>query len=206
MIALGQFGHDLAQPFRPDGCRDVHRMNDVGEQHRHLLVLRRSADICERRAALATELGGCAQLSTARPTRQSRRCQCTATLTAIILTVLGLLVIVGVWLLLRGEDDATNDPARVEKQRFHTRRPRQVGPYFIWPNLDPFKKQPTLLCRPSSRGHRSDCGLGPAEKACDLVAAARDDGNGRSIFGSDPLRLQPLSCDSSRASGHPTAW
>src|SRR6476620_3338686 len=41
---------------------------------------------------------------------------------------------------------------------------RMAAPYFIWPNLDPFKKQPTLLCRPSSRGHRSDCGFGPAEK------------------------------------------
>ena len=27
---------------------------------------------------------------------------------------------------------------------------RMAAPYFIWPNLDPFKKQPTLLCRPSS--------------------------------------------------------
>ena len=36
-----QLGHDLAQPLRPDGRRDVHRMHDIGEQHRHLLVLRR---------------------------------------------------------------------------------------------------------------------------------------------------------------------
>src|SRR6185436_10900998 len=27
--AVQQFGHDLAQPLRPDGCRDVHRMNNI---------------------------------------------------------------------------------------------------------------------------------------------------------------------------------
>ena len=34
-----QPGHDLPQPLGPDRLRDVHRMHDVGEQHRHLLVL-----------------------------------------------------------------------------------------------------------------------------------------------------------------------
>jgi len=37
-----QFGHDLAQPLRTDRRRDVHRMNNIGEQNPHLLVLRRS--------------------------------------------------------------------------------------------------------------------------------------------------------------------
>jgi hypothetical protein len=83
---------------------------------------------------------------------------------------------------------------------------RMAAPYFIWPNLDPFKKQPTLLCRPSSRGHRSDCGLGPAEKACDLVAAARDDGTEGASSGRIRCGCSLLSCDSWRASGHPTAW
>ena len=54
---VDQFGHDLAQPLRTDRRRDVHRMHHVGEQHRHLLVLRRSGGLCERRTALATELG-----------------------------------------------------------------------------------------------------------------------------------------------------
>ena len=38
--AVDQVGHDLAQPLRTDRRRDVHRMHHVGEQHRHLLVLR----------------------------------------------------------------------------------------------------------------------------------------------------------------------
>ena len=38
--AAHQLSHDLAQPLGTDRRRDVHRMNDVGEQHRHLLVLR----------------------------------------------------------------------------------------------------------------------------------------------------------------------
>ena len=74
-----EFGHDLAQPLRPHRRRDVHRMNNIGEQHRHLLVLRRSADLCDRCTALVTELGVQRQLRATRPTRQSRRCQRTAT-------------------------------------------------------------------------------------------------------------------------------
>ena len=50
-------------------------MNNVGEQHRDLLVLRRSADLCDRCTALVTELGVGRQFGTARPTRQSRRRQ-----------------------------------------------------------------------------------------------------------------------------------
>ena len=70
-----QFGHDLAQPLRTDRRCDVHRMNHIGEQHRHLLVLRRSADLCDRCTALVTELGVRWQFGAARPTLQSRRCQ-----------------------------------------------------------------------------------------------------------------------------------
>jgi hypothetical protein len=54
---LDQLGHDLAQPLWPDGCGDVHRMHHIGEQHRHLLVLGRSADLYDRCTALVTELG-----------------------------------------------------------------------------------------------------------------------------------------------------
>ena len=54
---VDQIGHDLAQSLRAHRCRDVHRMHHIGEQHRHLLVLRRSAGLCDRCTALVTELG-----------------------------------------------------------------------------------------------------------------------------------------------------
>ena len=37
--AADQIGHDLVQALGADRCRDVHRVHDVGEQHRDLLVL-----------------------------------------------------------------------------------------------------------------------------------------------------------------------
>ena len=76
---LDQLGHDLAQPLGTHRCRDVHRMYNIGEQHRHLLVLRRSSGVCDWRAALATELGCAAYLSAARPAGHSGRRQRTAT-------------------------------------------------------------------------------------------------------------------------------
>ena len=80
--AVDQLGHDLAQPLCTDGRRDVHRMNNIGEQHRHLLVLRRSSGLCERCTALVTELGVRWQFDAARPTEQPRRGQSTATIPA----------------------------------------------------------------------------------------------------------------------------
>ena len=74
---IDQFGHDLAQPLRTDRCRNVHRMNNIGEQHRYLLVLRRSSGVCERCTALVTELGVGRQFGAARPTEQPRRGQST---------------------------------------------------------------------------------------------------------------------------------
>ena len=79
---VDQIGHDLAQPLRTDRRRDVHRMHHVGEQHRHLLVLRRSSGVCERCTALVTELGVRGQFGAARPTEQPRRGQSTATIPA----------------------------------------------------------------------------------------------------------------------------
>ena len=76
---LTRFGHDLAQPLGTDRRCDVHRMHHVGEQHRDLLVLRRSGGLCDRCTALVTELGVRWQFGAARPTQQSRRCQRTAT-------------------------------------------------------------------------------------------------------------------------------
>jgi hypothetical protein len=68
-----------------------------------------------------------------------------------------------------------------------------AAPYFIWPNFDPFKKQPTLLgAVPAPEEIAAIAGSGQLEKDRDLVAAARDEGNGKGIFGSDPLRLQPF--------------
>jgi hypothetical protein len=57
---LDEFRHDLAQPFRTDGRSDVHRVDNVGEQHRHLFEL--SVDIrrVERGTAGVAELGTCA--------------------------------------------------------------------------------------------------------------------------------------------------
>ena len=66
---VDQFGHDLAQPLRTHRRRDVHRMHHVGEQHRHLLVLRRCGGVRDRRTALVAELGVRRQFGAARPTR-----------------------------------------------------------------------------------------------------------------------------------------
>ena len=65
---IDKFGHDLAEAFRTHGRGDVHRVHDIGEQHRHLLVFRRSGGLRERRTALAAELRGRAQPCAARPT------------------------------------------------------------------------------------------------------------------------------------------
>src|ERR1700754_384962 len=55
-------------------------MNNIGEQHRHLLVLRRSSGVCERCTALVAELGVGWRFGAARPTEQPRRGQSTATI------------------------------------------------------------------------------------------------------------------------------
>jgi len=39
-----------------------------------------------------------------------------------------------------------------------------AAPYFIWPNLDPFKKQPTAGRRSGADRHCRDRRFGPAEK------------------------------------------
>jgi endonuclease YncB( thermonuclease family) len=66
-----------------------------------------------------------------------------------------------------------------------------AAPYFIWPNLDPFKKQPTLLdAVPDPDDITAIAGSGRFKKARDLVAAARAGGDG--IFGQEPLRLLPF--------------
>jgi len=54
---VDEFGHNLAQPLRAHRRRNVHRVHRVGEQHRDLLVLRRSSGRCKSRTAFATELG-----------------------------------------------------------------------------------------------------------------------------------------------------
>src|SRR4029077_15957389 len=53
--AVDKLGHDLAQPLRTDGCCDVHRMNNIGEQHRHLLVFGVGIRLGNGRAASVTE-------------------------------------------------------------------------------------------------------------------------------------------------------
>ena len=41
--ALDELAHDLAQPFGAHRRGEIHRMHDIGEQHRHLFVLRRTS-------------------------------------------------------------------------------------------------------------------------------------------------------------------
>jgi endonuclease YncB( thermonuclease family) len=66
-----------------------------------------------------------------------------------------------------------------------------AAPYFIWPNLDPFKQQPTLLdAVPAPDEMTAVANSGRLKKARQLVAAARD--NDKGIFGQEPLRLQPF--------------
>src|SRR5258705_11001759 len=57
-------------------------MNNIGEQHRHLLVLSRLGGLREPRTALAAELGLRARLRAAGPTKQPRRGPSTATIPA----------------------------------------------------------------------------------------------------------------------------
>ena len=37
--AVGEVGHDLAQPLSTDGRGNVHRMNNIGEQHAHVNIV-----------------------------------------------------------------------------------------------------------------------------------------------------------------------
>ena len=79
---INQLGHDLAQPLCTDRRCDLHRVHHVGEQHRDLLVLRRSGGLCQRCTALVAELGVRWQFGAAGPTGQPRRGQSTATIPA----------------------------------------------------------------------------------------------------------------------------
>src|SRR6478736_5051701 len=63
----------------PNRRCDVHRVHHIGEQHRHLLVLRRSGGRGDGRAALTTKLGRRALLRAAGTTGERRCGQCTAT-------------------------------------------------------------------------------------------------------------------------------
>lgn len=53
--ALDERGHDLAQSLGAHGRSDIHRSHHIGEQHRHLLVLRGTRPGGERRTAVVTE-------------------------------------------------------------------------------------------------------------------------------------------------------
>jgi hypothetical protein len=71
--AVGELGHDLAQPLRTHRRGDVHRVDHVGEQHRHLLVLGMCIVRRNRSTALITELRVRRQFSAARPAHQGCR-------------------------------------------------------------------------------------------------------------------------------------
>jgi hypothetical protein len=66
---VGKLCHDLAQSFCPDGCGDIHRMNDIGEENRHLLVLGAGIDEIDWGAAAVTKPGVLQRLSATRPAR-----------------------------------------------------------------------------------------------------------------------------------------
>jgi hypothetical protein len=66
---IQQLGHDLAKALRPHSRRDLHRMHDVGEQHRHLLVLGRLGGARDRRSTLVAELSVLAKFHAASGTR-----------------------------------------------------------------------------------------------------------------------------------------
>jgi hypothetical protein len=63
-------------------------MNNIGEQHRHLLVLRRLGGLRESPPGLAAELGRRAGLRTAGTTEQPRRGQSTTTIPAGVVSPL----------------------------------------------------------------------------------------------------------------------
>ena len=71
--AAEHLAHDLAQPFRPDGRRDIHRVDHVGEQHGDLLVLGMTVDGGDGRSARVTEPGAVPQACAARTARYGHR-------------------------------------------------------------------------------------------------------------------------------------
>src|SRR6516165_7638254 len=52
---VGEVGHDLPQPLRPNGSCEVHRVHHIGEQHRDLLVLGTGIVRRYRRTTAVTE-------------------------------------------------------------------------------------------------------------------------------------------------------
>src|ERR1700752_5119614 len=66
---IDQVGHDLAESLGSESRRDVHRMDHIGEQHRHLLVLGVTVDSGDRRSARVTEAGAVTQFGVARSAR-----------------------------------------------------------------------------------------------------------------------------------------
>ncbi len=67
----------------------------------------------------------------------------------------------------------------------------EAAPYFIWPNLDPFKKQPSLVdAVPQPAKMTAIAGSGRLGDARGSFANAR--GAKIGIFGAEPLRLQPF--------------
>lgn len=77
----------------------------------------------------------------------------------------------------------------------------QVVPYFIWPNVSPFREQASLVDavpRPRAR-------LGPLDEARGWVRAAREAGAG--VWNSsDPLRLEPFELRYLGRGGPPDRW
>jgi hypothetical protein len=64
--AARDVGHDLAESFRPDSCGDVHRVHNIGEQHRHLLVLGVLAGLRDQGTARITKFSARPRLGAAK--------------------------------------------------------------------------------------------------------------------------------------------
>jgi hypothetical protein len=83
-----------------------------------------------------------------------------------------------------------------------------AAPYFIWPNFDPFKKQPTLLgAVPAPEEIAAIAGSGQLKKGTVIwsqLPATRE--TEKASSGRIRCGCSLLSCDSRRASVHPIAW
>ena len=72
----------------------------------------------------------------------------------------------------------------------------QVTPYFIWPNLDPYRRQPALVDAVAEAGRLAPPGVSveakrPLDDARQWVRTAREQGRG--VYAAeDPLRLLPF--------------
>ena len=82
-----------------------------------------------------------------------------------------------------------------------------AAPYFIWPNFDPFKKQPTLLgAVPAPEDIAAIAGSGRLKRPVIWSQLPATTETEKASSGRIRCGCSLLSCDSWRASVHPIAW